>query len=431
MNESKPFAQGVRSIEIIAIIATSKKSIWIFSGNELCRLSENDNGDFVFSGKQNENSPTDALKRISFEAVNIALNNKLLVKVSRINNQAWSDNDVSAMKAAIADTNHFMQVLGESSPKNIVEFVQHSYKKGMTGVDIGNVSLDDDDIEETFEESSFSEAVERPSGEKYYPRQLGKFSDITVLRRGREKGLSFLLYSPPGTGKTAVLEAAFAGEVQTVNGTEGTERADLEGSWVPNPNNIDGKKPYIWEDGIAIKALRNNEVLYVDEIGRIPDGVLVYLYPLMDGRKTIPDPNPENNGQPLPIPDKFIIVASFNPGLGYGVDTALASRFAVHIEWTSDYDLASVLGVPGKAITVAKNLQKRFDTGQVGWVPQLRELLRFRDIANTYGQTFATNNMVGLAPAEDQIEVSKVISSVFGVKEDGMVQEPLRVGRQI
>ena len=90
-----------------------------------------------------------------------------------------------------------------------------------------------------------------------------------------------------------------------------------------------------------------------------------------------------------------------------------------------------MLGVPGKAITVAKNLQKRFDTGQVGWVPQLRELLRFRDIANTYGQTFATNNMVGLAPAEDQIEVSKVISSVFGVKEDGMVQEPLRVGRQI
>ena len=149
------------------------------------------------------------------------------------------------------------------------------------------------------------------------------------------------------------------------------------------------------------------------------------------GRKKIQDPNPENKGQPLPIPDKFIIVASFNPGLGYGVDTALASRFAVHIEWTSDYDLASVLGVPGKAITVAKNLQKRFDTGQVGWVPQLRELLRFRDIANTYGQTFATNNMVGLAPAEDQIEVSKVISSVFGVKEDGMVQEPLRVGRQI
>jgi hypothetical protein len=56
---------------------------------------------------------------------------------------------------------------------------------------------------------------------------------------------------------------------------------------------------------------------------------------------------------------------------------ALASRFSVQIQVGSDYDLAAALKINRAAVRVARHLSTNRQTGEVGWAPQLRELIAF------------------------------------------------------
>jgi hypothetical protein len=53
--------------------------------------------------------------------------------------------------------------------------------------------------------------VTRPSGQVYQPRALADMPDVEALRKLRAEGVPALLYRPPGTGKTSLVEAAFPG----------------------------------------------------------------------------------------------------------------------------------------------------------------------------------------------------------------------------
>ena len=108
--------------------------------------------------------------------------------------------------------------------------------------------------------------ITRPNGEKYYVRKLGKHHDVEVLRKSREKKIYPLLTGPPGTGKTALLEAAFCTEskVYTVQGSGDTEVADFVGGFVQRIT--DGKSEFIWVDGPLIKAMEEGAPVYMDEV---------------------------------------------------------------------------------------------------------------------------------------------------------------------
>jgi len=58
------------------------------------------------------------------------------------------------------------------------------------------------------------------------------------------------------------------------------------------------------------------------------------------------------------------------PGVHGAILTeALASRFSVHIEVTTDFDLARSLGVPARAVSAAANLNTQLRNGEISWAP--------------------------------------------------------------
>ena len=261
--------------------------------------------------------------------------------------------------------------------------------------------------------------VKRPNGMDYHPRLLSGMPDVTALRRLRDAGVAALLYGPPGTGKTSVVEAAFP-DCITVQGDGDTVVADFVGDYTKTP---DGE--FVFVHGPLVRAMRDGVPLFIDDATLIPPTVLAVVYPAMDGRRQIVVK--ANGGEVVDAAPGFYVVAGHNPGVHGAVLTdALASRFSVQVQVSSDYDLADQLGVDKKAVRVARNLATRQERGEVGWAPQLRELLAFKKIAAVLGVDAAAGNLVGIAPEEDRATVAAVVRDAFG-----RTVTPLALGARI
>ena len=252
-----------------------------------------------------------------------------------------------------------------------------------------------------------SAPVARPNGTLYYPRRLAAGTDIDILRGLRTAGVPVLLYGPPGTGKTSLVEAAFNDAV-TIAGHGDTTVEDFTGSYIPRP---DGGFDYQY--GLLVTAMTDGRPLFIDDATLIPPRVLAVLYPAMDGRGQITLTG--HRSETITAAPGFYVIAGHNPGVHGAILTdALASRFAVHIHVTSDWDLARRLNVPGKAIQAAIALNQRYDDGAIGWAPQLRELLTFATITKTLGIKAAAANLAAIAPDADRPDVLTELRHHFG-----------------
>ncbi|MBQ0896754.1 AAA family ATPase [Micromonospora sp. U56] len=251
--------------------------------------------------------------------------------------------------------------------------------------------------------------VARPNGDLYFPRKLAGATDVDVLRRLRDKRIPVLLYGPPGTGKTALVEAAFP-DLLTVAGTGDTVVEDFLGNFIPLP---DGGYEFVY--GPLVTAMREGRALLVDDATLIPPKVLAVLYPAMDGRRVITIPGYRN--ERVEASDGFYVIAGHNPGVHGAILTeALASRFDVHIEVTTDWDLARHLGVPAPAVQAAMALNADLAAGRVSWAPQLRELLGFTRVRKTLGLPAAVANLAGRAPEHDRETVTAALQQHFGTE---------------
>lgn len=262
----------------------------------------------------------------------------------------------------------------------------------------------------------------RPNGSVYHARSWGEHQDVATLRRAREattfgvvhktgSPMFALLYGAPGTGKTALVEAAFGEKMYTVLGTADIEMSDFLGGYVQNPAG-----GFEWVDGPLVRAAEEGAVLFIDEIGLIDPKQLSGLYGAMDGRGEIVVTANPDRGTVKVHPD-FYVVGATNPNApGVRLSEALLSRFTVQAEMATDWSLARTLGVPSNLVTVAQNLAKKQESGEVSWSPQMRELLAFRDIAGVFGNTFAIQNLLASAPEMDRPVVSDVLSRVFGAE---------------
>ena len=250
--------------------------------------------------------------------------------------------------------------------------------------------------------------VTRPNGEKYHVRKWGEHDDVQVLRKAREQMQFILLYGAPGCGKTALVQAAFP-ETYAVLGTGDTELSDLIGSYIQTPSG-----GFLWEDGPLVKAAEEGKPLFIDEVGLIDPKVLSGVYSLMDGTGELTiTANPERGT--VKAKEGFYVIAATNPNApGVRLSEALLSRFTIQVEMTTDWLLAKKLGASQQIVTVAQNLSRRQASGEVGWCPQMRELLAFRDISKTFGTKFAIANIIAAAPELDRPVVADVFTRVFG-----------------
>ncbi|GAA3878000.1 AAA family ATPase [Streptomyces sedi] len=263
-------------------------------------------------------------------------------------------------------------------------------------------------------------AVLRPSGQPYFPRELAGMPDVEALRRLREADVPVLLYGPPGTGKTSLLEAAYP-DLITVAGDGDTTVGDLVGEYTQRED-----RSYEFVHGPLVTAMREGRALLIDDATLISPSVLAVLYPAMDGRREIRVK--AHKGEMVTAAPGFFPIAGHNPGVhGAVLSEALASRFSVQIRVTSDYDLAAHLGVNPVAVRVARHLAKRQESGEVGWAPQLRELLGFQRVADALGAEVAFANLVGTAPEEDQEQVAVVVATAIGTK----TVAPLSLGARL
>src|SRR5690606_8333994 len=219
----------------------------------------------------------------------------------------------------------------------------------------------------------------------------------------RSQQIPVLLYGPPGTGKTAMVEAAFP-DLLTVAGNGDTIVDDFLGTWVPLPDSAG----YEFVHGPLVTAMRQGRPLLVDDATLVPPRVLSVLYPAMDGRRVVHIPAHRN--EKVEAVEGFYVIAEHNPGVHDAVLTeALASRFAVHIEVPTDWDLARRLGVPAQAVAAAVELNQALAAGTLSWAPQLREVLAFTRVSRALGLPAAVANLAGRAPEDDRAEVTAAL----------------------
>jgi nitric oxide reductase NorQ protein len=265
------------------------------------------------------------------------------------------------------------------------------------------------------------DAYLRPNGTKYFGRKWGIHSDVLTLRKAREatanvfaggsgSAMFALLYGAPGCGKTALVEAAYD-DVFTLMGTGDTEVADMIGGYVQTPAG-----GFEWVDGDLVKAAETGGVYFIDEIGLIDPKVLSIVYGLMDGRRELTiTANPERGT--IKAHQNFFVVAATNPNApGVRLSEALLSRFTLQVEMTTDWGLARKMGVPTPLVTVAQNLAKKQLAREVSWSPQMRELLAFRDIAETFGTEFAISNLLAASPELDRPIVADVLTRAYATE---------------
>lgn len=256
----------------------------------------------------------------------------------------------------------------------------------------------------------------RPNGQPYVARCVrDDLSDVQWLRELLANDMPFLLYGPPGTGKTALIEVAYEGGAYTVMGSDDTERADFEGSYVQT---ADGN--FIWVDGPLIHAMEEGVPLFVDEIGLISPKVLSLLYSAMDGRQEIRiTANPERGI--VKAKPGFMVVAATNPHApGVRLSEALLSRFVAQAEMNTDWNVARSLGLDDTVASALENLDRKRIAGEVGGSPQMREALGFIKTAAVFGRDIALANLVAASQENDRDVIADVLSRAVGSKVEAL-----------
>ena len=189
-----------------------------------------------------------------------------------------------------------------------------------------------------------SDAAQLSEAMAWTPAMRRLFSLVEACMNHKEPAL---LVGETGCGKTSVCQllALLRGQkLRILNCHQHTETGDFLGGFRPTrPTDVDGEEgadgvvdkkgaaPFAWEDGPLIKAMRDGDILLVDELSLAEDSVLERLNSVLEPGRTLT--LPEKGGsevEELVAHPNFLLLATMNPGGDFGkkeLSPALRNRF--------------------------------------------------------------------------------------------------------
>lgn len=232
---------------------------------------------------------------------------------------------------------------------------------------------------------------------------------------------AILLLGEPGTGKTALIEAAVTHAerslttvVCTPDHTKdslflrfvGEGRGDVDSNGNATPYTL-GPIPY---------AAKHGHTLYMDEFMLLVDGVKPLVYPLADGRRFLPEGNVD--GSALEVHPDFRLVLSSNPMVrGASLPEPVGSRCAsTTLTVETDASMLVDLGIDESIIAAWQALGVAHL-----WRPQIREL-RLADYWLPVDTTQAASAFLPEhCPESQRKQVKEIVVSFIGgdLREDG------------
>ncbi len=145
---------------------------------------------------------------------------------------------------------------------------------------------------------------------KVYYLPTGK--EVEVFEKSYENRLPVLLKGPTGVGKSRFVHfmaQELGRELITVACHEETSATDLIGRYLFKGGET------VWVDGPLTKAVRDGQMIYLDEIAEARPDIIVAIHSLTDFRRQL---YLDKLGTSLEAHPDFILIASFNPGYQKG-----------------------------------------------------------------------------------------------------------------
>ncbi len=139
-----------------------------------------------------------------------------------------------------------------------------------------------------------------------YYREIG--NERTLFKHAFENRLPLLLKGPTGSGKSRFVQAMAAElgrPLVSVACHDDTSATDLVGRFLVRGGDT------VWQDGPLTRAVRQNAILYLDELAEAREDVVVVIHPLTDHRREL---FIDKTNETLSAGEQFMLVASFNPG---------------------------------------------------------------------------------------------------------------------
>lgn len=257
-----------------------------------------------------------------------------------------------------------------------------------------------------------------PGGGVYISRRLAPFEDdVQGLRAlcefpGTHRNQKHvMLVGEPGTGKTALVNAAFPDAITIIMNSRTTAQQLTMTAYI----DPDTQRP-VQGPGPLVRAATAGVPLYVDEMMLASPDALTPLYAAMDGRGWLFGANPD--GTDVEIQPGFCVIGSSNPLVrGAFLPDAIASRFRILNVETSE-ELMVALGIDATLRTIWKNIRQDPNS----WYPSVRTLLaaqREMEFADehgfTYHQVWAALTGIQI-PAKDREKVSSTVAKMLGLR---------------
>ncbi len=136
--------------------------------------------------------------------------------------------------------------------------------------------------------------------------------EVEVFEHAYACKIPLLLKGPTGTGKSRFVEfmaATMGKELITISCHEETSSTDLIGRFL-----IKGAET-IWVDGPMTSAVKNGNILYLDEMAEARPDIIVAIHSLTDYRRFL---FVDKLGEVHKAHPDFMLIASFNPGYQKG-----------------------------------------------------------------------------------------------------------------